>query len=109
MGFSANIDDVPDTNSPQEGVFMDVCINVPDEAFQKIQARWSDLSRSALEALAIEAYRAEILTEAEVQRMLGLASRWDTDRFLKGVQAYLDYNDTDLDQDMAAIRDFRTQ
>ena len=86
---------------------MDVCINVPDEAFEKIQARWSDLSRSALEALAIEAYRAEILTEAEVQRMLGLASRWDTDRFLKGVQAYLDYNDTDLDQDMAAIRDFQ--
>lgn len=88
---------------------MDVCISVPDEVFQKIQAQWSDLSRSALEALAIEAYRAEILTEAEVQRMLSLASRWDTDRFLKGVQAYLDYTDEDLDQDISAIKDFRVQ
>ncbi len=88
---------------------MDVCISVPDEVFQKIQAQWSDLSRSALEALAIEAYRAEILTEVEVQRMLSLASRWDTDRFLKGVQAYLDYTDEDLDQDISAIKDFRAQ
>jgi hypothetical protein len=84
---------------------MDVRISVPDEVFQKIQAQWNDLSRSALEALAIEAYRAEILTKAEVQRMLGLASRWDTDRFLKGAQAYLDYTDADLDQDISAIRD----
>jgi hypothetical protein len=88
---------------------MDVCISVPDEVFQKIKARWSDLPRSALEALAIEAYRAEILTEAEVQSMLGLASRWDTDRFLKGVQAHLNYTDADLDQDIAAIRGLKTQ
>jgi hypothetical protein len=88
---------------------MDVCTSVPDEVFQKIQAQWSNLSRSALEALAIEAYRAEILTEAEVQLMLSFASRWDTDRFLKGVQAYLDYTGEDLDQDISAIRDFRAQ
>ena len=88
---------------------MDVCISVPDEVFQKIQAQWNDLSRSALEALAIEAYRAEILTEAEVQLMLSFASRWDTDRFLNGVQAYLDYTGEDLDQDISAIRDFRAQ
>jgi hypothetical protein len=88
---------------------MDVRISVPDEVFSKIQARWGDLPRIALEALALEAYRAEILTEAEIQQMLGLASRWDADRFLKRVQAYLDYTDADLDQDMATIRSLRAQ
>lgn len=88
---------------------MDICISVPDEVLQLIQARWNDLSRGALEALALEAYRAEVITEAEVQRMLGLASRWDTDKFLKEAQAFIEYTDADLDEDISAIRDLRTQ
>ena len=88
---------------------MDICISVPDEVLQLIQARWSDLSRGALEALAIEAYRAEVITEAEVQRMLGLASRWDTDKFLKEAQAFIEYTDADLNEDISTIRDLRTR
>ena len=88
---------------------MDICISVPDEVFQLMQARWNDLSRGALEALAIEAYRTDVLTEAEVQRMLGLASRWETDKFLKEAQAFITYTDADLDEDISAIRNLRTQ
>jgi hypothetical protein len=87
---------------------MDVCINVPDDVVTQMQARWNDLPRSALEALAIEAYRTGVITEVEVQRMLDLPSRWDADRFLKASQAYIDYSEADLEQDIDAIRKTRS-
>lgn len=87
---------------------MDVCINVPDDVVFQMQARWKDLSRSALEALAVEAYRVGVITEAEVQRMLDLPSRCDTDRFLKSSKAYIEYTDADLEQDIVAIRKLRS-
>jgi hypothetical protein len=87
---------------------MDVCINVPDDVVTQMQARWNNLPRSALEALAIEAYRTGVITEVEVERMLDLPSRWDTDRFLKASQAYIDYSEADLEQDIDAIRKSRS-
>ena len=58
----------------------------------------------ALEALALEAYRAGEITEAEVQQMLHMSSRWEAEAFLKRAQAYLDYSEADLEQDIAALR-----
>ena len=46
-------------------------------------------------------------TQWEVQRMLGLPSRWDADRFLKGAKAYLDYTAVELQSDIDAIRELR--
>ena len=63
-----------------------------------------DSVRAGLEALAVEAYREGILTEAEVQRMLGHESRWGTEAFLARARAYHDYSEDDLDRDIAAIR-----
>ena len=87
---------------------MDVCTNVPDDVVSQMQAKWSNLPRTALEALAIEAYRTGVITEAEVQRMLDLPSRWDTDRFLKCSNAYIEYSETDLERDIDAIRKSRS-
>ncbi len=58
---------------------MEVMLQVPDDIVQRLQAGWTDLPRHALEALAVQAYRSEILTSSEVQRMLGLGSRWEVD------------------------------
>jgi hypothetical protein len=55
----------------------------------------------ALEAFAAHGYRSGKLTHAEVQRMLGFSSRWETDAFLKQVGAYLDYAEADLEHDLA--------
>lgn len=88
---------------------MNVSINVPDDVIHQMQARWEDLSRSTLEALAIQAYKAGIITEAEVQRMLEIPSRWEVDAFLKVAQGYLDYNEQDLQQDIEAIRRLQLQ
>lgn len=87
---------------------MDVCIEVPEYIVHRMQTRWSDLSRGMLEALAIEAYRGGVITEAEVQSMLKLPSRWSVDGFLKDAQAYIDYTEIDLQEDIDAIRKLRS-
>jgi|TARA_B100000315_G_C14173322_1_gene405543 hypothetical protein len=62
-----------------------------------------------VEALAAEEYRTGILTAAQVQEMLGLTSRWDTDAFLKEHRCFLDYCEDDLARDIAVIRDVSAQ
>ncbi len=54
---------------------MDVRLEVPDDMVHRMKIRWEDLPRGMLQALAIESYRAGVITEAEVQRMLNLPSR----------------------------------
>jgi hypothetical protein len=83
---------------------MNLEIDLPEEIASQLSARWSDLSHRTLEALAVEAYREGILTEAEIQRMLGQESRWETEAFLVRARAYHDYSEADLDRDIAAIR-----
>ena len=82
---------------------MEVLLNVPDEIVEKLRETWTDLSAHALETLAAEAYHTGVLTAAEVQRMLGLSSRWETDAVLKRAGAYLHYFAEDLEQDIATI------
>jgi hypothetical protein len=83
---------------------MEVLLHLPDEIVEKLEARWADLPRHTVEALAADAYRSGVLTSYEVQRMLGLSSRWETDEFLKSMGAYLDYTEEDLRQDLATLR-----
>ena len=83
-----------------------VSIAIPDDVMRRLEGQWADVPRHALEALAIEAYRIGILTSAEVQRMLRLQSRWEVDELLKLAQAYLDYTEADLEQDIRTIDKF---
>jgi predicted HTH domain antitoxin len=87
---------------------MQVSIAVPDDIAQQLEAEWQDVPRRTLEILAVEAYRSGTITAAEVQRMLGLSSRWEVDQFLKNTQADIDYTDVDLQQDIEAIRRLTT-
>lgn len=82
---------------------MEVLLNVPDEIGEKLRESWSDLPTHALETLAAEAYHAGVLTAAEVQRMLGHSSRWETDAVLKRAGAYLHYSPEDLQLDLATL------
>ena len=62
-----------------------------------------------LRAVAVEAYRAGMITPAQVQRMLGLRSRWETEAFLHRAEAYHDYTMDDLERDLTVIRDASRQ
>lgn len=83
---------------------MNIAIQVPEDVASRLRDRWSDPSRRALEAVALEAYREGVLTAAEVGRMLGFASRWETEGFLKEAAAHLDYTAADLQNDAEAVR-----
>ena len=57
------------------------------------------MSRRALEALAIEEYRAGGLTGANLRRLLGFATRDELDGFLKGHGVFEAYALDDLDRE----------
>jgi hypothetical protein len=80
-----------------------VAIELPEEIASRL-GEPNDLSRVALEALAAQGYRSGKLTHAEVQKMMGFTSRWETDSFLKQAGAHLDYTEDDLEHDLRVSR-----
>jgi predicted HTH domain antitoxin len=60
---------------------MEVTLHIPDDVAKRLCAAGGDVSRRALEALAIEGYREQTLTLYQVSEMLGL-SRVETEDFL---------------------------
>lgn len=83
---------------------MNVAIQIPDEVGRALAAGSNDVNRAVLEAVAVQGYRVGTITTAQVQEMLGLRSRWETEEFLSRAKAYYDYTLEDLDKDIAAIR-----
>ena len=86
---------------------MNVAIQIPDDVSESLRERWGDVAHHALEAVAVEAYRSGALTASQVGRLLGLASRWETEAFLKRMGAWLHYTEADLDKDLAVLRETR--
>ena len=88
---------------------MNIAIEIPDDVGQALAAQSGGLSRAVLEAVAVEAYRSGAITPTQVQRMLGLRSRWETESFLRRAEAFHDYTMDDLERDIQAIRNARRQ
>jgi predicted HTH domain antitoxin len=88
---------------------MQITIEIPDDIAQRLTQQVDNVPRRALESVVIEAYRAELITTAEVGRILQLESRWDVDAFLKQAGADLQYTEADLDQERETLRQLRTQ
>ncbi|MBM3840353.1 MAG: UPF0175 family protein [Verrucomicrobia bacterium] len=86
---------------------MNVAVEIPDAVSAPLRSKWQDLPRRVLEATAAEAYRTGVLTSHQVGQLLGHGSRWETEAFLKRVQAYLSYTEADLERDLAALREAR--
>ena len=80
---------------------MDVTIHIPDDLASRLG---SNLSRQALEALALEKFRRGRLTGSEPQRLLGFATRAALDGFLKAHGVYIDYRVEDLERDREDLR-----
>ena len=60
---------------------MKVTLDIPDEIANQIKAYGADISRTALEALALDGYRRGMLTQLQVGQLLGL-SRIEAEDFL---------------------------
>jgi len=83
---------------------MTIVLSLPDDIAKELSKQEGDLSRAALESLALEGYRAGHLSEEQVRRMLGFQSRFDVHAFLKQHQTYLNYTEADLKHDLAVAR-----
>jgi predicted HTH domain antitoxin len=80
---------------------MEVVLHIPDDVAKKLAATGGDVSRCALEALALEGYRQHALTLYQISEMLGL-SRVETEDFLGQHQIPLaEVGEADLDREAA--------
>ena len=87
---------------------MEVTLTIPDALAEQLAAAGKSPARAALEALAVEGYRARQLSEFQLRQMLGFATRMEVHGFLKQHEAYLHYGLADLEQDDETARCVRT-
>ena len=77
---------------------MNVTVHIPDDLADRLASR-GDLSRRALEALALEEFRLGNLTKPELRRLLGFDSRNALDGFLKAHGMFEPYTIDDLEDE----------
>lgn len=82
---------------------MALTIDIPDDISEALEQRWGDLSKHVREALAIEAYAEDLLTQHQVGRLLGLASRFDVEAFFKRHGVSSGYTSNDLQDDVQTL------
>lgn len=61
---------------------MNVLVHIPDDFARHLAAGGGDIERKALEALALEEYRAGRLARPDLRRLLGLETRAELAGFL---------------------------
>lgn len=88
---------------------MQVTLDIPDDLAAQLVAAGKDPSRAALEAVAIEGYRSQRLTESQVKQMLGYGTRMQVHALLKEHNVYLNYSVADLEDDIRASNLFLAQ
>lgn len=85
---------------------MRITLELPEDIVQELNSKWSDLPRAALESFVLEAYRARVLTAAQLRRLLGFETRMQMDAFLKEHDVY-DFTAADFEQDRETLRELR--
>jgi hypothetical protein len=83
------------------GEAMNVTIHIPDDLASRLG---SNLSRRALEALALDEFRQGRLAKPELRRLLGFATCAALDGFLKARGVFVDYEIEDLERDREDLR-----
>ncbi len=83
---------------------MDLTLHIPDDVAAQLGVS-GDIKRQALEALALESYRAGRLTKPALRRLLGFGSRPALDAFLVSHDIFGTYTEEDLELDR---RDLQT-
>jgi hypothetical protein len=81
-----------------------ITVTLPDDLAAPLLPLGQEPARAALEALALEAYRQRRITGYQLRTLLGIASRYELDGFLKQHEVY-DYMVEDFDRDLATIRE----
>jgi len=83
---------------------MNVTVDIPDELASQISAAGVDLSRRVVETIALEEYKAERISKAQLRRVLGFETRYALDAFLKARQIGPNVTIEDLRRDVQDLQ-----
>ena len=83
---------------------MDVTVHIPDDLAGPLKASAGDLSRRALEGLALEEFKSGHLTKAQLRRLLGFETRYELDGFLKAHGILTNVTAEDVRQDVQTLQ-----
>lgn len=79
---------------------MNLTLQIPDGIASKLSSAGGDLSRRALEALAVDEYKNGRLTKAQLRRTVGFETRYELDGFLKDRGVLADYTVDDIQREV---------
>lgn len=83
---------------------MQFTVEIPDDLARRVIAAGGDVSRQAVEALALEELRAGRISEPELAQALGLG-RLQLDGFLKAHGVYQEYTLEDFEAERIALKE----
>ena len=83
---------------------MNLIVQIPDDVAQRLAAAGGELSRRALEALALEEYKRGRLAKPELRRLLGFGTRNALDGFLKAHDVFEPYSLDDLERERRDLK-----
>jgi hypothetical protein len=82
---------------------MNVTLEIPDDIAPRLAAGGRDLTRTALEMIAAEAYREDRITKPELQRLLAIETSYQLDGFLKAHGIWIDYTLDDAAREQRSL------
>jgi Uncharacterised protein family (UPF0175) len=82
---------------------MDIMMHIPDDLAARLGAG-GDLSRRALEAFALEEYNSGRIGKTDLRQLLGFATRYELDGFLKAHDVWTDYTIEDFQREREDLR-----
>ncbi|HEX4277912.1 MAG TPA: UPF0175 family protein [Bryobacteraceae bacterium] len=86
---------------------MQITLTLPEDIARHLGVNHPDLSRTAIEAIAMEGARSGELTTAQIRRLMGFGTRIEVDAFLKAHSVFLPVTVADIERDAEISRDFR--
>lgn len=82
---------------------MHLTVEIPDEIAGTLGGGQA-LSRRVLEGFALEEYKSERISKAQLRRLLGFETRYELDGFLKAHQVWADVTIDDLHRDLQDLK-----
>ena len=84
---------------------MTIVVEIPDDLAGALSTEGQDPARALLEAVALEGYRTDRLSESDIRQLLGFETRMEVHGFLKEHGVFLHYTLEDLEHDTATALD----
>jgi hypothetical protein len=78
---------------------MTITVEIPEQLAHRLIDNGQEPARAALEALALEGYRSDRLSENDIRELLGFDTRIEVHSFLKEHGAFMPYDVGDLEHD----------